>query len=205
MTIPCRHRFYDTLIPNQDKVKFLFVGTFNPNWNAIDGNNADYFYGRKTNLFWCICPHAFNDNCLIDKGLNEWLLFCNQNQIGLTDIIKEVTNANPQIERHIKLLTSGFQDKNLDLKEDNKFFFNLEFNTVNINDFITTRQNELKGVFFTRKSHSDIPRIWRHWLTIKQHCDDLNIYNASLPTPSIRGGAIRDKIFNWRQEIQNCM
>jgi hypothetical protein len=203
--MPCRHRFFDNLIPNQDKVKFLFLGTFNPSWNALNGNNADYFYGRATSLFWCICPHAFNDNCLIDKGLNEWLVFCNKHHIGLTDIIKDITNANPQDERHVGLLTSGFEDKNLDLKENRQFIFNLELNTGDITNFITERQGELRGVFFTRKSHNDIPRIWEQWLTIKRHCENLNIYNAALPTPSTRGGAIRDKIFTWRQEIQNCM
>lgn len=203
--MPCQHRFYENLIPNQDPIHFLIIGTFNPCWNAANNNNADYFYGRASNLFWCICPHAFNDNCLIDKGPNEWLEFCDQHHIGLTDIIKEVTNANQQNERHVELLTSGFEDKNLDSKENRQFIFNLNFNMNDINEFITVRQNELKGVFFTRKSHNDIPRIWGKWLEIKQHCDALNICNAALPTPYARGGAIRDKIFTWRQQIQDCM
>jgi hypothetical protein len=120
-------------------------------------------------------------------------------------LIKEVSNADQNNENHVKLLTVGFEDKNLDLKENRQFIFDLEFNCAEIKDFITERQNELKGVFFTRKSFGDIPRISGQWLEVKQHCDQLEIYSAALPTPSTRGGAIRDKIFTWREEIQNCM
>lgn len=203
--MPCRHRFYDNLIPNQEKIEFLFIGTFNPSWHAPNGNNADYFYGRATNLFWCICPHAFNHNCLVDKGVNEWLNFSNQHHIGFTDIIREITNADHYVERHVSLLTSGFEDKNLDLRENRQYLFDFESNTNSIIEFISARPRELKGVFFTRKSHNNIPRIWEQWLNIKNCCDDLAIYNSALPTPSTRGGGIRDKIFTWRQEIQNCM
>jgi hypothetical protein len=203
--MPCLHRFYDNLIPDQNPLHFIIIGTFNPSWNAVNGNNADFFYGRATNLFWCICPHAFNDECLIDRGVNEWIDFCTGHCIGLTDIIRNVVNASDENPLHVRLLTSGFEDKNLDLKEAGQFVFQLDFNTDAICDLITRRKSQVKGVFFTRKSHNDIPRIWEEWKKISRHCDLVGIPNAALPTPSSRGGAIRDKILTWRQEIQNCM
>lgn len=201
----CQHRFYHDLIPNHEKVKFLIIGTFNPSWDAVNGNNANYFYGRGSSLFWCICPHAFMDDCLIDKGVPDWIAFCERHGVGLTDIIKEVTNANEEDPYHKRLLTVGFEDKNLDLKVEDNYIFNIEFNSISINQFITERRNQLKGVFFSRKSGGDIPRIWNEWLSIRQHCNDLKIPNSALPSPSIRGGAIRGKILIWREEIQNCI
>ena len=127
----CRHRFYDNLIPNIDNPEYLFIGTFNPEWNAINGNNAEYFYGRETNLFWCIVPHAFDYGCLINKGVDEWIDFCNSenHKIVLTDLIKEVTNADIENQTHYRLLASGFQDKALESVIDNNFHFELDFNT----------------------------------------------------------------------------
>jgi hypothetical protein len=199
----CPHRFYDQLLQANSSIEYLFIGTFNPSWNAPNDNNADYFYGRATNLFWCICPHAFNENCLVDKSPTEWKEFCLKFKIGLTDIIKCVNNADQNNTDHLKYLASGFEDKNLDLKINGDYVFDLELDSSLIQQFITSKQAELKGVFFTRKTFNDIPRIWDNWIDIKNHCDKLNIYNSALPTPSARGGGVRDKIFDWRQVIQN--
>ncbi|ADQ16108.1 hypothetical protein [Leadbetterella byssophila] len=203
--MPCFHRFYDELIPNQNLVEYLFIGTFNPSWNAENENNAEYFYGRETNFFWCICPHAFNRNCLIDKGKPEWLSFCEQNLIGLTDLIKNIENADQENDQHVQLLTNGFQDKNLDLRENGQYIFNIDFNTDDIIKYITSRRNSLKGVFFTRRTDNGIRRIWEQWCQISNHCNELSIYNAVLPTPSLRGGGtLKSTISTWRTEIEKC-
>jgi hypothetical protein len=200
----CQHRFYSELVPQQKPLKFLIIGTFNPSWDATNNNNASYFYGRSTNLFWCICPHAFNDNCLVDKRVNEWKEFCSKHNIGLTDIIREVTNAEKGNLEHEQLLTS-FEDKNLDIKHAEKYVFDIEFNTKQINNLISESRAELKGVFFTRMTFNGINRIENEWRLIKSLCEKLNIYSAALPTPSVRVGGIKDKIQTWRHEIQNCM
>lgn len=86
----CKHRFYNSLFPAENNYEFLVIGTFNPEWDAINGNNADYFYGRDSNFFWCIVPHAFDETCLINSGPNEWKKFClkAEHKIAITDLIK---------------------------------------------------------------------------------------------------------------------
>lgn len=199
--MPCRHRFYDILDPEREDIKFLFIGTFNPVWDADNGNNADYFYGRSTNLFWCICPHAFNDNCLIDKGPEEWKAFCKKHGIALTDVVREVTDAYENNPEHKKLITS-FSDGNLDKKNEVGYIFELKFNTTRIKDLIEKNKESLKGVFLTRSSSNGIPRIWKEWKQIIEKCKELGIYSEALPTPSTKGGGIRDKIIKWHSTIE---
>ena len=62
----CKHRFYDKLIPSWE-FEYLFIGTFNPEWNNPNGNNANYFYSRHTNDFWHILPEVFGDTSLMAK------------------------------------------------------------------------------------------------------------------------------------------
>jgi len=47
----CQHKFKDDLnLQNIDfELSTLIVGTFNP---AIEGNKAEWFYGRFDNNFW---------------------------------------------------------------------------------------------------------------------------------------------------------
>lgn len=201
----CQHRFYDILIPQQVGLKFIFIGTFNPVWDAVNANNANYFYGRATSLFWCILPHAFNKNCLIDKERTEWEEFCVSEKIALTDLISCVRNADYNNKEHIDLLTLGFKDENLDKKVDGQFVFNLDFTTQQLKQLIDANKQTLKGVFFTRTTNQGISRIWTQWQHISEYCQQLDIYYNGLPTPSVRGGTIRSKISTWRQEIQNCI
>ncbi|PZF72570.1 hypothetical protein DN068_11945 [Taibaiella soli] len=193
------------MIPQQENLEFLFIGTFNPVWDAANGKNADYFYGRASSLFWCILPHAFNENCLIDQGPEQWEAFCTNHNIGLTDIISSVLNGNENDEEHNDLLCRGFQDKNLDKKIDRQYVFNLDFTTHQIIRLISQNRRTLKAVFFTRSTPGEIPRIWSQWQLILLHCQNLGIYANGLPTPSTRGGTIRDKIALWRQEVGNSL
>lgn len=200
--MPCLHRFHDILIPQQNGLRFLFIGTFNPEWNAANDNNANYFYGRTSNLFWCILPHAFNEICLIDKEREQWEEFCIEHKIGITDIISCVTNADQNIQEHFNLLTLGFKDGNIDKQIDKQYIFNIDFTTQGLIQLIDDNHQTLKGVFFTRSTNQGIPRIWHHWQAISQYCQNLNIYTNALPTPSPQGGTIRNKINIWRHEIE---
>lgn len=195
--MPCKHRFQEILIPELTELRFLFIGTFNPEWNADNGNNATYFYGRASSLFWCILPHAFNANCLIDMGIQEWGGFCNERKIGLTDLISCVRNADINNQEHVRLLTRGFRDENLEQ-------FELDFTTEQIIQTINANCQTLRGVFFTRLTNNGIPIIWRQWSSIVQHCQGLGIYTRALPTPSTRGGTIRNKIIVWREEVERA-
>lgn len=206
----CIHRFSNQLIPKQTGIKYFFIGTFNPSWDATNNNNAEYFYGRGTNLFWCILPHAFNENCLINGSVDDWKSFCNleNHKIGLTDLIKCVNNVDENNPIHKKALTSAFSDKELVKKVNG---FELEYNVIGIKEIIYSNIDTLKGVFFTRVTKTGIEPIWDKWSEIKEYCKEINektkknIYTTQLLSPSSRGKvSIRNKILNWKTEIEKC-
>ncbi|HRR28546.1 MAG TPA: hypothetical protein P5270_04225 [Victivallales bacterium] len=152
----CRHRFYDKLIPEWP-IKYLFIGTFNPEWNS--GNDAAYFYGRPQNRFWEIMPIALNFESQIKNRSNPEVLelFLKKNKIGLTDLIVEVTNADYKVASHRRALLS--------FKDDELFRFKCKFNE-NIFDLIDKNAVLLQqgGVFLTRKStpKGSIGLFWQH-------------------------------------------
>jgi len=194
----CKHRFYDELDIQSNDLEYLFIGTFNPEWDAKNGNNAVYFYGRETNQFWCILPHAFNENCLIDKTRIEWEEFCRNHKIGITDLIKNVSNAEEINEQHYLDLTINFYDEKLEK-------YTLDFNTETIMDIINHNKHSLKGVYFTRKTGSNIYKIWENWRKIKSHCIMCDIKSiAELPSPSTsnRKTGIRSKIKAYNEMIK---
>ena len=129
--------------------------------------------------------------------------FCEKHDIGLTDIIKEVTNADHSNPLHKELITS-YRDDNLDRKNELQYIFNLEFNTIQILKLIEKNRNSLKGVFFTRRGNSGIPRTWEQWELIKGKCENEGIYFEALYTPSTKGKGVKDKILLWRESINNC-
>jgi G:T/U-mismatch repair DNA glycosylase len=189
----------------QHDLQLLFVGTFNPAWDGGNKNNAAWFYGRDTNLFWCILPHALYENCLIDKGIDEWQAFCQERRIGLTDIISCINNADEGNQEHRKALTKGFPDDKLDDATNGEYVFDLAFTTDLIKDMINSNRATMKGVFFTRSTHKDVPRIWKQWLEIATFCAAAGITTQVLPSPSPRGGSIRGKINTWRREISQAL
>lgn len=195
--MPCLHRFHKELLPTTG-IEFLFIGTFNPIWDVKNGDNPDYFYSRQGSLFWCILPHAFRQHCLIDQDRIAKEEFCKKNNIGLTDLIYCIKNVDQDTERDKQFLTSGFKDEDFESKE---YVLDLEFFTEQLIDYIIKNAKTLKGVFFTRKTGKDIPRIWHEWNEIKNACSNIFVYHNELSSPSPRGGSIRSKIFSWRKEI----
>lgn len=143
--VPYHHRFYKLFVPRQKVLRFLLIGTFNPGWDAANDNNANYFYGQASSLFWCIPPRAFNVNCLINKERKEWEEFCITNNIDLTDRISCVTKAEQNNQKHIYLLTLGFKDDNLYKRINRQFFFNLELTTQQLIQLINDNQQTLRG------------------------------------------------------------
>lgn len=188
------HKFHDVLIPKQEELKYLFIGTFNPEYE--ERNDAEYFYGR--NSFWCILPHAFGAQCLINEGRKKWEEFCNEKKIGLTDLIKSLTNVNKEeIKKDI------FSDATFNNYE-------MKFIDEEIISLIEKNKTTLKGVFFTRKSPAkNINNIWEKWDKILNRCSKLNktnggnIYFQTLLSPSLRGSNIRDVVSNWSIAILN--
>lgn len=199
--MPCIHRFHKILLPPVG-MKYLFIGTFNPIWDVSNGDNPDYFYGRDKSQFWCILPHAFNKNCLVDKDKIEKKKFCEANKIGLTDLIYCLKNVDESNSNDLSFLTKGFKDESFEMKMGSDYRIEIEFFTPALMKFIKANQHNLKGVFFTRKTNRGIMRIWEEWLKIKKFCAELDIYADELPSPSVRGGGIRSKIFSWRKAIE---
>lgn len=202
----CNHRFINELFPDWT-VDYLFIGTFNPSsyWDEENGNNANYFYGRGASLFWCILPHSFNKNCLIDKNREEWINFCRDNKIGITDIIKNIPNADISNDNH-KSLIKGFNDGNLEKKDINgNYIFNIDFNTNEIIKYI--EENKIKNIFFTRKSFTNIPRIKAQWDLIKNRFnnDDYNVKELLTPSQQGRDKDVRKKINQWKTCFFLCL
>ena len=189
----CKHRFYDILIPDVNDLKYIFVGTFNPSWNSED-NNAEYFYGRSTNNFWCIMPHALGDPCLINGTVSDWKNYCKTKKICITDLIKEISNVSENKKEDKDLITKGFSDSNLNKCD-------LIFNIPEINKLITKNRTTLEGVFFTRKTKNGILNIWSEWEEVKKHCESEKIYSNELITPSPYGPGIRKTIDEWAAVI----
>lgn len=193
----CEHRFLDELIPIW-KIEYLFIGTFNPKWNKTN-NNADYFYGRSKNQFWCILPNVFNSPCLIAKTKEEKKAFLKKHKIGITDIIKSISNADESNEYHNELILNGYRDINLEKKENNEFIFELDFNTLNILNLI--KGNRIKGVYFTRSTFNSIPRIRDQWNIIKKLSEG-EFRTGALYTPSQHQNCgVKDKIDKWKEVI----
>jgi len=191
----CKHRFYNELLPTWG-FDYLFIGTFNPEWNNPNGNNANYFYGRHTNDFWYILPKVFGDSNLMKKekrtDKNILIGYLKTRRIALTDIIIEVKNVEQENELHFNDIIS-VKDKNLEKYE-------LIFNS----EIFKLLKNNLKGVFFTRQYESK-STICNQWKLIKDRCLELSIPTSELVTPS-RGyrsnGYNREKKINeWRNII----
>lgn len=191
----CKHRFYDELIPTWE-FDFLFVGTFNPEWDNPNGNNANYFYGRHTNDFWYILPKVFGDIDLMtkEKRTDKSLLinYLKTKRIALTDIVIEVQDVDKRNELHFSDINS--------VKDNKLEKYNLLFN----NGIMPLLNNGLKGVFFTRK-YDDKSTICNQWILIKEKCLELSIPASELVTPS-RGyrsnGYNREKkISEWKNII----
>ena len=155
-------------------IKYLFVGTFNPEWNNPNGNNANWFYGRKTNSFWNIMPRVFNGenlNNITNRNNPEiWKRFCLENKIGISDLVSSISNLNfdSDFENVISFNDDFIETKNL--------IFTDICNLININ------AKTLCGVYFTRYIRGLNPhgQFLAKWLEIQNLCIDLNIESVMI-------------------------
>lgn len=196
--MPCSHRFHEDLYP-EHRLEYLFIGTFNPEWNDPNGNNANWFYGRRTNSFWRILPATFGyPNLNTDQYRQNpdlWKQYCADNSIGLTDMIEKIIDANE--EEHQEQVLS-FLDNQLE-----KFD---QVQMVDIPKIISANANSLSGVYLTRYSHTLKPKsLFRNrWTEIENLCDDYGIHHSCLVTPS--NGyrmPVAEKIRQWQNEIKH--
>src|ERR1041385_3671739 len=114
--MPCVHKFVNDLqLQYVDwQPKTLFIGTFNPGWVECPNNNANWFYGRtQRNGFWCILPIIHGQGSLLGGDRGTWIDFCRKNGIAVTDILEEITNANPADVGHRQIICK-FKDDSLE-------------------------------------------------------------------------------------------
>lgn len=191
--MPCNHRFQEILIPNW-KIEHLFIGTFNPSWNENNAVQADYFYGRIRNNFWCILPNVFGGNNLKYENLNTKLDYIKTHKIGITDLITNIINADINNLNDVENLTRGFSDNVLNT-------YHLEFNTENIKDLILKNIKTIKGVYLTRSTLNGINQISNNWIEIEKFCKLHKIHTEKLLTPANYGGGCLLKSEDWRNKI----
>ena len=79
------HQFHnkDFFFPSWD-IKYLFLGTFNPS----EGEKVNYFYSRKTNLFWPTISKIFNDELNPEKL--DFFLKLKLHKIACMDLILSI-------------------------------------------------------------------------------------------------------------------
>jgi len=191
--MPCNHRYLNDLLPDWE-INNLFIGTFNPEWGEDDENTVPYFYGRVANNFWCVLPEIFNSHIKFNEISNKEKLqeFLKNNKIGITDIIKSLSNAdiNNLDHKEMVLTYSDIYLENFEIEDNLKNIFKL------------INKNKIQGVYFTRSSFSKIPKIKNLWNNVINKCIEKGINNyKALLTPSIYGGSCRQIYIDWKNKI----
>ncbi len=203
--MPCQHRFINDLLPEYP-LKYLFVGTFNPEWDRPN-DNANWFYGRQRNSFWKILPGVFEGPNLYPQRLNPEVLktFCINRSIGISDIIRNIPNAEINNPAHVSWI-SKVKDKDLER-------FNV-LEATSIEDLILRNKKTLMGVYLTRYQHTlpignptvNFPNrgfILNQWNHIVETCNQSGIHHSDLVTPSNGYFVlnVEQKIQHWREHI----
>jgi len=199
INMACNHRFQQELTAHNYPLNYLFLGTFNPEWNSRN-NNASWFYCRSSNDLWYILPKIIDGTNLMQERdnvqlLKEWSIF---NSIGFTDLISHIENADELNNDHVRKILS-FKDNYLE-----KF----DLVATDIDFLIRKNADTLRkgGVYLTRFEHTmkTNGKIFMLWKKIKNICEELSIPCNCLVTPS-RGyrKITRDqKAIIWQQIIR---
>lgn len=176
--MPCRHKFSDDLYIKYAKdwnPTTLIVGTFNPEWP--EKNYAQWFYGRtENNLFWTVLPCVYNQQSLICSNKENWLIFCKENKIALTDLISCIKTADVSDKDHYSKIAS-YSDASI----AKHFSKNEDLELVNIVR-ILQENSSIKHVYLTRGANSGL---WKKlWKPVREYCIQNGINVNELLTPS---------------------
>lgn len=173
--MPCHHKFIDYLnLYNLDfEPTTLIVGSFNPSWPA--GNKAEWFYGRTArNYFWDVLPRLYGNDSLRKSDKIEWIKFCEENKIVITDLITTIEDAEIGNEEHEEILKSYLDTSIAD-------YFN-EFKFTNI-ESILDRYPSIKNIYLTRNEGVEL--FDSRWNNIKTFALNKGVYHLKyLLTPS---------------------
>jgi hypothetical protein len=198
--MPCNHRFQNELTSHKHPLNYLFVGTFNPAWDHPNGNNANWFYTRSRNSLWHIMPMVTIGASMLQfrhdtNFLKEW---CSNplRGIGFSDLISSVLNADEENPEHFADMI-GFNDNILE---------NYNLLGTDLAELIRQNQDTLRngGIYLTRYTHT-LPRngqIIGFWNSVVNLCEELNIPNNCLVTPSNGYRLKRErKIEMWQESM----
>ncbi|WP_125077710.1 hypothetical protein [Rufibacter latericius] len=148
-------------------------------------------------------PQALGMPSLAEYRANRGHLmnWCQQNSIGITDLIECIDDADENNPQHVARINS-FLDVDLEA-------FN-QITPTNILSIIEKNKETLCGVYLTRYEHTlhNGQPIHTFWNIVKNRCQELNIQTHGLVTPS--GGYFvmtrEQKISLWRRAINlNCV
>ncbi|MBK8329294.1 MAG: hypothetical protein IPL09_07455 [Bacteroidetes bacterium] len=193
--MPCTHKFYRHpfhkngeygLFPNW-KYKTLIIGTFNPEDTWMATNSALYFYGRPRNYFGKVLPcftvaNPNPDPAINRLNINAQRTFLKSNAIGITDLLIRIIDADITRTDHRQWINS-FKDADL------QRFTIFEWNTERIIEQV--QEEQVTHVYFTRlgtpNANVAINSFEHQMRIIEKYCNENNIINERLYTPSAQG------------------
>jgi hypothetical protein len=192
------HQFLNTVkfFP-QWIVKFLFLGTFNPEGGAF----VDYYYRRDKNGFWSILKAYFDpyDQYPINT-YEELITFMRTFGIGCIDIIRTV--EFPDEYTH-KIIGKGYSDANLFRVKG----FSRTYNFQAIQNFIANQP--IKPFIFSTWGERNNPVEFRREKDgFQQFCELRKILYQALKSPSARvyrGAKIQEINDNWHNSLDMCL
>lgn len=172
-----RFRTHNAILDTPYESEVMFIGTFNPD---IDGNMADFFYGR--NYFWTALKNLFVHNAivipnrrdalpLLNPTLPEIFELCIDKSLTFGDLITGVLhNAPPPNFNLVPGNKVNIAENDISLIEDNGLaalgaMGQLTWNTDNIIRYLCDHPS-IKYIYFTRQPVG----IWAaHWNAITNH------------------------------------
>jgi hypothetical protein len=125
--------------------------------------------------------------------------WCTQQNIGLTDLITNIQDADIHNQLHKDIILSV---------NDNAFDTFAHIIPTDIQSIINQNANSLCGVYLTRYEHTLLADgiISNLWTTVKETCNNLNIHCHDLVTPSRQFRTLTriQKLDHWTNTIQIC-
>ena len=190
----CSHKFInDLLLQYTDwEVRTLFVGTFNPAWEVCSNNYASWFYGRTANNdFWNILSLIHGEATIDNGNRNEWIEFCRRNNLAVTDVLKNIIDADEQNVNHQRAICK--------FKDDELTNFQVQTNDI---PRILRDKTEITQVCITRQT---LPLFWERCFSqtfewINNH-PERNITVKFLRSPS--RGARKGVAGNFTEFVAN--
>ena len=201
----CRHKFhnrkyFEGLLPLW-KCSTLIIGTFHPESSYFINSQTDFYYQQANNHFWTVLPQLIGMEPIEKSATDCQIDFLKKQNIGLTDLLISINDADEQCKFHKVLISKGRDDVFEKFKE-------FTWNTKLIIEYI--KNANVNAVLFTKIGTPDKIKISTNSFEyqmriIESYCQSNNIYHQRLHAPSGMGlgkGKRVDTIQNkWIENI----